>query len=194
MKGLRTYLAKLRGNTVVAALPHAAFKRGETLCDFCCAKLHCSIKRGPVQSCEHSILPIKFQSMKGMEGRFSTIRMGGAWIKRVKTGSVIAIYSTTSETIEGYAEVQAVVAMKKHDALQLGAINNHTVDRNQPLRKRYHSLGRTVRNSYGSYSEDPEKTFCHIELRRLKDDEVKRLEAAWPMDSVGTHDGPGEGQ
>lgn len=182
---LRTYLNNIRGTNGVPRISKAAAERGESICGFCCAKNFCSIAvEEGLQECPEAVLPIKFNTMKGTEDRFSTIRFGKSFSERLRPGSVIGLVNTETWKVEGFAEVEEAVCLDRDDALTRGAENNHTNNPQADFETRRHKLWRTVRNSYGSYTTRDDALFTHIECRRLTNEELERFEEAWPVDFI----------
>tara|TARA_B100000749_G_C18368591_1_gene440707 strand:+ start:314 stop:880 length:567 start_codon:yes stop_codon:yes gene_type:complete len=185
MTAVRTFLNNIRGTDGVPRISKAAAERGESICGFCCAKDFCAIAVDEgLQECPEAVLPIKFNTMKGTEDRFSTIRFGKSFSDRLRPGSIIGLFNTETGSVEGFAEVEEAICLDREDALTRGAENNHTNDPTKPVEDRRHKLWRTVRNSYGSYTTRDDALFTHIECRRLTDEELKRFEETWPVDFI----------
>lgn len=80
-------------------------------------------------SCKDFIPAITFKyPIKGIDNDvFNTFRIGEAWFKRVKEGSLVALVEVKENTIVGYCKVLSVYVGGKLEMAKLYGKDNHTM-------------------------------------------------------------------
>ncbi|MCR9222901.1 MAG: hypothetical protein NXH70_02430 [Hyphomonas sp.] len=188
---MKTDLRYIKGASYGVAAPNSWEKRGVSLCEYCAASSFCEMATevsGQVfTGCADIILPIAFLDRTGLHHKaFSTIRLGKAWHNRLKEtpGYVALIYKTKAKQhFLGYAKVAWHHCLPKKEALVQSVENHLIIDRDGSLKEKREYLNKIIRRYYGGFDQQETKPYTVIGLRRLTDDESKRVEASWPVDS-----------
>lgn len=63
--------------------------------------------------------------MRGIEGRFNTFRLGGAWAKRIEAGETVLLIDAKEHQVIAKATVEGVVKGKLEDLAREHAAGNH---------------------------------------------------------------------
>lgn len=115
---------------------------------------------------------LTFQSLAGMEGRFNTFRMGGAWARRVVPGTVVALMDR-SKTIVAHARVYKVDYGDKHAmAREHGASNHLILARGTRGLTVEEAMLKVLRNVFGKliFEAQPKATVIYLERLHEGDD------------------------
>jgi hypothetical protein len=157
-----------------------ARRDGESLCDYCGAFEFCTRIKAAAE-CDKMIPPLLFTNPVGLEGKFSTLRLGLAWSERLKVAGTVALYNPKTEELIGFARVLKMATGTLGEIIDLTASCNHTflgVD----IEDKSTALRRVIKNHYGSNFASEDKPATAIYCERLNGKEHQRLEKTWTMD------------
>jgi hypothetical protein len=181
MKRMKLNTGQLRGSDIGVRISYAGHRRGDSICEHCMAEASCTIKEdSPQLACGVFVAPLTFSNTKGLAGQFSTIRLGGAWPRRLSPNDIVGMINPKSLEVLGFARVLSADEYPRDMAIKKAAVRNHAVRHKRKGKQK--ALAKIMRDVYGTIALDMDKTWSNIELERLTDDEAKRLQAAWPMD------------
>ena len=151
------------------------------LCGFCgslpTCKISASLRRlnkmhpceAEIQTCTAFLPIIPFRPpLLGLSGFFNTFRKGGAWVKRVEPGRIVAMGDLGTGQIIGEAEVLRVVKGPLADLMPEHATYNHMCLREDAPEA---SLQKVLDRSYGKNWAAPDAEFTVIYLERCDDGE-----------------------
>lgn len=103
----------------------------------------------------------------GMEGRFNTFRLGGAWYKRIQRGDEVLLLDTKEKIVFGIAVVVAKDKGTLKQMLSKQAFLNHT-QLGKSKRKASVDLHSRILKRYGPKIATDNRLTTVILLRRLK--------------------------
>lgn len=168
----------LLGKAGVVSLSGTRIKAGDRICDYCAAEPYCSTMA--LQVCTDFIAPLVFREpLVGFEGEFSTIRLGSAWMKRLKVGAIVALVQVPELKTFGYAKVERLETGPLKRMLKRHGHTNHTM-LDKPKTKAPALLNEVVIGMYGKNWSAPERASTTIFLRRMTDNEAIVIEKTWP--------------
>jgi len=175
-------LSLVRGEKGRSFLPPTTVKRGITICQYCTMEPHCELSA--VESCSLFVPPIGFRSIHGLEARFSTIRMGSAWSRRVKRGSIVGLVQLDPLKRIGLARIRRIQSGSLDEMVLASAHTNHTyLGLKMTKAEKREKLRRLVRNLHGSFVLEPGQQFTVLSCERLSADECKGIKIARSLDS-----------
>ena len=170
----------VRGDKGLCSIPATSAARGISICDFCTMRRHCELEAGA--TCHLFVPPIGFKSPTGLKAKFTTIRMGDAWMGRVKRGSIVGLVQLSPLKRIGLARVKKTEVGLLDDMCQRSGHTNHSyLETDIPKEERPARLKKLVRNLTGSWAYEPGKLFTVIHCERLTPDECKGIKAARTM-------------
>lgn len=148
MKADKEYhIADMRG----ISFDGSTYASKRTLCDRCGAYMGCNIPKRQA-SCGLFLPIIGFKPpLRGVDGRFNTIRMGKAWMKRVFPGSRVALLNLKTNEVFGTAIVDRLDFAEKEHIAEVHAKDNHLfVDTNVSPAECGERMPKILRNLYGN--------------------------------------------
>lgn len=151
------------------------------LCSHCCMNGNCTyqkdIKKISEESniqvnlshCPHYIMPILFRDETGLNcDSFNTMRMGGAFSRRLKILDTIGLVNKKDEVIN-YAKVTDVLLLDKHTALTNHAKYNHMlIEQDLPHEEAAEKLAKILRNNYGNlvFTNNDQISILNVQIIR----------------------------
>lgn len=122
------------------------------------AVMGCTTK---VTSCERFRPALGFSITAGTDlSIWNTIRLGGAWVKRLDPGMTVSLIDTRAKTVLGEASVLRCERLSLIDAVSLHAKANHAIQAKLKAQKLNledvsKEMRRILRNAYGTtYTKD----------------------------------------
>lgn len=176
---MKTNTRAIRVKAGSLTLGPTAIKNGETLCDYCGAFEFCTLDK-TATACNKLIPPMLFTNPVGLEGAFSTLRLGRAWIERLRYTRHLTLFDVNRNEIIGYAKVNDVVSGNLGDVIAFSADSNHTLigvdveDKPAALRK-------IIRNHYGNNYAADDRPATAIYCERINGKEYSRLKKTWTL-------------
>lgn len=136
----------------------------EVLCGKC---LHPVCQDFAAMRCEDFTPALKFKPpMRGFEFEtFNTFRIGDAWSKRLKPGSLIAIVNARTNEVFGHAEVTAVYVGDKREMADRHGQFNHNIQALEIRDNIAQTMLKRLKNSSGSRVYDGSEQVTVIYLR-----------------------------
>lgn len=152
---------------------------GETICEYCAAVPFCKLPKTAVY-CSSYIPPLLFTNPVGLEGAFSTLRLGMAWFNRLAIAKVVSLYNPKTEELIGLARVTDVIGGNLSDLIDITATTNHSL-LGLDAPDKAARLTKIIRNHYGSNFAAPDRNATAIYCERINGEEYQRLQETWTM-------------
>jgi len=157
---------------------------GRTICDHCAipkCKTRNYIKRNnkdedallKVQTCNAFLPTLGFSVLAGLDlDLWNTVRVGGAWAKRLTPGKIVAIADTKNKVMRDNMRVETVFTGTLSGMLDLHAENNHAIkDEISTGKIKHHQapsrLLRILKNAYGTNIAAEDRDASVIYLKKL---------------------------
>lgn len=177
---MKTNTRVIRVNGDVLTLGPKAIRDGDNLCYYCSAAPFCT-RIKTAKECDKFIPTISFTNPVGLEGSFTTLRLGMAWNARLKIAKVIGLYDKAKDTPVGLAKVTDIVSGPLGHLIELTAENNHSLI-GSDIKDKAAALRRIIRNHYGSNFAADDRTATAIYCERINGKEYSRLQKTWTVD------------
>lgn len=172
-----TRVIRIRGD--ILGIGPTAERNGEKLCEYCAAFSFCEYEKKAV-ACAKFIPPLLFTNPVGLEGAFSTLRLGMAWNDRLAIAKVVSLYNPKAEELIGFARVTDVIAGNLGDLIEVTAHTNHTF-LGSDIADKPTALRRVIRNHYGSNFAADDRNATAIYCERINGKEYQRFKETWTM-------------
>lgn len=162
--------------------PAASLGGKPAICDHCArekCKIRNYVKRSQraqmkVTTCKDFIPALGFSVLGGLDLPYwNTIRIGGAWARRLLSGHNVAIADTKNNKIVGYAEVESVHIGTLGQMIELHARMNHAIKheiehgKTLPVDTEIQArMTRILKNAHGTNIAAPDRQASVIYLMR----------------------------
>ncbi len=136
---------------------------GRLPCDHCGHSAVCN--EGPVDACREFMPALPFVDDTGLGHVSNTIRIGQAWVDRLRVGQIVALYNTKSKEIFGHSRVLHTVSGHIVPMLEEHAHANHIM-LDTPRDEAGADLLRWLRGNYGPHIVNTRTKLTAIYLLR----------------------------
>lgn len=158
--------ARLNYNFRGIAIVDGIHSANKSLCDRC---FHPICSDYSTLTCQDFTPALKFKALIGFDNeRFNTFRVGAAWSKRLKVGSLVAIVNAKTDEVFTHCRVTEVYFGEKMQMAEIHGKFNHSIQTLNITDNIATQMLKRLKNSSGTMIYNSSSTVSVIYLEKIK--------------------------